>query len=246
MYRRFLLFKDFYAAQLPVVIGEGPTDSIYLTHAVHRLVDSYPMLASKASQGKVKLGVRFYKYYGRRNGRILAMKGGTADLAKLIYLYHRECHRFSATGAVHPIIVVIDNDSGAKGIYDLVKAIAKIKPSGAEDFIPVTGNLYVVATPIPTGASSSVIEDAFDLTTKNIKIDGKQFVPHNSLDSGTHYGKMVFAHKVIAKQHEKISFDGFKPLLNRIKAVIEYHAEMQKTPAAVADASLAAAQHLDH
>ena len=34
MYQRFLIYMNFFAAKLPVVLCEGKTDNIYLTHAI--------------------------------------------------------------------------------------------------------------------------------------------------------------------------------------------------------------------
>jgi hypothetical protein len=46
LYRRFLMFKDFYSAPAPVVVCEGKTDNIYLLHAIKSLAVSYPKLAT--------------------------------------------------------------------------------------------------------------------------------------------------------------------------------------------------------
>ena len=44
-YRRFLFSKLFYLAKLPVIICEGDTDNVYLTHAIRSLAFEYPDLA---------------------------------------------------------------------------------------------------------------------------------------------------------------------------------------------------------
>ena len=36
MYKQFLIYKDFYTAEAPVIICEGETDNVYLTHAILR------------------------------------------------------------------------------------------------------------------------------------------------------------------------------------------------------------------
>lgn len=37
MYRRFLLFTEFFTAPAPVIICEGKTDNIYILHAIRSL-----------------------------------------------------------------------------------------------------------------------------------------------------------------------------------------------------------------
>jgi hypothetical protein len=67
-------------------------------------------------------------------------------------------------GAQQPVILLVDNDDGAKGkggIYNTIKDITKTMVMGTEPFVHVTGNLYLVATPLKPGAVQSMIEDFF-------------------------------------------------------------------------------------
>src|SRR5712692_9616964 len=43
--RRFLIFKEFYAAPAPVVVCEGKTDTVYLTQAIRSMAARYSALA---------------------------------------------------------------------------------------------------------------------------------------------------------------------------------------------------------
>jgi hypothetical protein len=223
LYRQFLLFSEFYAAPCPVLICEGNTDNVYLVHAIRSLVAAFPTLAKQNPNGTVSLNVRILKYSGRGTGRILGISGGSANLAKLIRNYDKAKLKFKAPGMKQPVIVVIDNDNGADPIHKVVAHITGKKPTGNEPSIPVTGNLYVVPTPLSSGASISTIEDCFDATTKAIKIGGKAFDAGNNTDTATHYGKMVFAHKVVRAHADKINFSGFNPLLINIASVIDSH-----------------------
>ena len=45
VYREFLIYSIFYAAQVPVVLCEGETDNVYLTHAIQSLAVEFPDLA---------------------------------------------------------------------------------------------------------------------------------------------------------------------------------------------------------
>jgi hypothetical protein len=84
--------------------------------------------------------------------------------------------------------------------------------------------MYLVPTPLKKGENQSKIEDFFDKATKEIVVAGKKFDPDAKEDTGTHYGKTVFAHKVIAVHADKIKFTGFRPLLSRIVTAISAHA----------------------
>jgi RNA-directed DNA polymerase len=223
IYRRFLLFKEFYAASRPVLICEGKTDNVYLVHAIRSLAAAYPRLATTNADGTIKLNVRIFKYSGSGTGRVLGIDGGSADLCKLIWTYQKEKQRFKAPGLINPVVLVIDNDSGAKSIYGAVEKITGTKPKGTENFLHVTGNLYVVATPLPFGTTAAKIEDCFDAAAKSMIVDGKHFNPENDIDFGTHYGKMDFALKVVRKHADSIDFSGFAPLLTSIVAVIDAH-----------------------
>lgn len=80
LYRRFLIFKDFYSATRPVVLCEGKTDNIYLLNAIKSLAGSYPRLASVSPNKKAKVTVRILRTQGRSIGRILHLGYGAGSL----------------------------------------------------------------------------------------------------------------------------------------------------------------------
>lgn len=223
VYRRFLMFKEFYAASRPTIICEGKTDNVYLVHAIRSLAAKFPLLASIDADGAIKMAVRLYKYTGSNTGRILGLHGGTGDLTKFIQSYRAETARFTAPGKFQPVILLVDNDSGAASIYSTIKEITKYRPTKLEPFIHVTGNLYVCATPLPPGKSESMIEDLFDAATKAEEIAGKKFDPKTDGDTEKSYGKVVFAHKVVSAKAGRIKFGGFETLLANVSDLIEEH-----------------------
>jgi RNA-directed DNA polymerase len=232
-YRRFLLFTEFYTAPCPVLVGEGSTDYVYLLHAIRSLAAAYPQLATTRPDGKVVLNTRIFKYAGGNTNRILGIKGGSANLNKLIHIYHNEKRHFAAPGATQPVVLVIDNDSGATPIYKVIEQLTKQKITRSETFIHVTANLYVVATPLNPGGAQSKMEDFFSVAIKSTIIDGKAFDDSNNTDSASNYGKMVFAHKVVKAQAATIDFRGFIPILDRIVSVIDEHAKKVTSAAAI-------------
>ena len=208
MYKRFLLFKEFYTASNPVLICEGKTDNVYITHAIRSLAARYPMLAAVDPEGKISIKIRRFRYTDRSTGRILGIGGGSGDLCGFLKTYKEELRRFRAPGMFYPVVVLIDNDDGASSIYSTIKQLTGIQPSGGEPFIHVVGNLYVVPTPL-LGKKPSAIEDFFEPTTRSVLLNGRSFSPSNNFDPRLYYGKSEFAYKVVQPDADKINFDGF-------------------------------------
>jgi len=229
MYRRFLMFKEFYAAESPIVICEGKTDNVYLTHAIRSLAKEYPQLADVSAEGEISINLRRYRYAGSSTGRILGINGGAPNLSKFIHNYKDDVKRFKAPNAMrHPVIILVDNDSGAGPVFSAVKSITHAKPSREDEFMHVYKNLFLVTTPITGGRKESMIEDFFDKKTREIKLGGKEFSHSNSYDRKTQYGKADFAYKVIEPRASEIDFSGFKMLLNRFVHVIDAYNKMIK------------------
>ncbi len=227
IYSRFLFFKEFYVASRPVLICEEWTDYIYIETAIRQLASSYPSLVTSDENGKASFAIRRLKYAGSSTGRILGINGGTGAFSTFISEYKKAFSRFSVPGMTQPMILLIDNDDGAKKILKTVKDLTK--PNNVDSkqpFIHVHRNLYLILTPLQNGASKSKIEDLFDASTKSIKLNGKSFNPLNDIDTSTNYGKAIFARKIVEERASSINFGGFVPLLDRIVQVIEtYYAK---------------------
>ena len=131
------------------------------------------------------------------------------------------------------MIILCDNDSGVSKIKKVVRDVAQ-KSLGKGPFTHVTRNLYVVPTPLLNGLTESKMEDFFDATIKATVIDGKTLSTKNNFDTTKYYGKNVFAHSVVRPKADTINFDGFRPLLSNLTAVIRSH------EAAAASSELAA------
>lgn len=222
-YLRFLLYSQFYATRKPVIVCEGDTDNVYLTHAIRSLASEYPELAEVSKGGKIKLKVRLYKYRDSSTGRILGLKdGGTGGLKHLIITYRDQTAAFRAPGMTEPVVILFDHDSGAGAIKSAVKQLTR--KDVTEPFIRVVKNLYVVPTPVPNGQKESKIEDFFHAATKAMPFDGKVFHQGgDGFDATKHIGKQIFAHRVVRPNASQIDFSGFKPLLANIVAVIKAH-----------------------
>lgn len=223
VYRQFLIYKNFFAARVPVVICEGETDNVYLTHAIRGLATEFPDLA-EVTDKKIRLKVRLYKYPRSSTARLLGLRdGGSSALSKFIAAYKNETSRFAATGLTNPVVIVYDNDDGAGSIRNAIKQTSKLRPTGAEPFVHVVKNLYAVPTPLLQGATESKIEDFFAPTVKATKVAGKTFNDGNSVQIDSQYGKKIFAHRVVRPKAETIDFAGFRPLLANLTAAIRAH-----------------------
>jgi RNA-directed DNA polymerase len=198
MYRRFLIYKLFYATKAPVIVCEGETDNVYLTHAIRSLAPQLPELATIEPNGKIGLVVRLHKYKQSSTARITGLRaGGSSILAEFISTYKKETKRFTAPGEEQPVIIVYDNDSGAKSIRSAIKQASGKAISGNEDFVHVVRNLYAVPTPLSNDVKESKIEDFFDPVLKATALNGKTFSDDNNFDPAKHYGKKVFANSVV-------------------------------------------------
>lgn len=219
LFRRFLYFDTFYSATRPTIVCEGKTDNVYLRCAIQSLSATYPKLIMNG-----KLLVRFFKYRESRTGRIMDLTGGVGGICKLLKNYHEDMkYYFKAPISEAPVIVLIDNDSGANSIYEAVAGITKKKkPQGVADFIYVTGNLYIVPTPFGPNKSPTAIEDFFDEATLDIELNKKKFNRKNTEnETGNSYSKAAFARDVVAKRASTIDFRNFRVILDRIDKVLD-------------------------
>jgi RNA-directed DNA polymerase len=224
VYREFLVYSTFYAAQAPVVICEGETDNVYLTHAIRSLAAEFPDLAEVMPDKKIRLKIRLYKYPKSSTARLLDLEdGGNGVLSKFIAAYKKETKEFTGPGLVEPVVILYDNDDGAKKIRNTIKENSNVMPTGDEPFVHVIKNLYAVPTPFGAARTPSRIEDFFDASIKSTMIDGKTFNPGDGFDKDKHYSKKVFAHKVVRPKADTIDFTGFRPLLTNLTAGINKH-----------------------
>lgn len=225
-YRRFLFFKHFFASQFPVIVCEGKTDNTYIQCAIRRLVADFPTLGKLDEKGCLEQHVAFFRRTTTTD-RMLGMSGGTAQLVNFMKDYQAESRRLKVQLKFPPVIVLIDNDDGAKSVYGYLKNALKLKsaPDAKLHYFHVAKNLYVVPTPLTTDGKGTMIEDFFPGSVLDTKLNGKSFNPENEgLDLKKEYGKSHFASHVVKKNEATIDFSGFKPILGRLEEAIAHHA----------------------
>ncbi len=227
LYKEFLFFKHFGWSERPVVLCEGVSDRVYIRLALKKLKDSYPSLI-ELDEEKLYYKINFLRY-SRSVKNILKLSGGTGEMAGFVGSYPKKVASYRAWSFKQPVIVLTDNDAGARTVFNQVKDSPQGKPKveNDEEFYYINNNLYLIKTPHLNGDRETIIEDLFDQKWKNEKIDGKSFTLDNDFDKNKFYGKMDFAEKIIAKNFNEVDFDSFKSIFDRILAVINYHSKLK-------------------
>ena len=230
LFRKFLYFDKFHILQRPLIVCEGKTDSVYLRCAIRALAKSYPELID-LSTGKENILVDFFNY-SKMNMDIMQFSGGTGDLAALIHYYEERMKPFLCDGRKFPVIILVDNDTGAKPVLEKATKLIGKDVDGTDAFYYIWENLYVVVLPKAKGTLAVASEDFFEKALLGVELDGKKFNPdEKTFDRNTQYGKHVFAEKVVKAGQKTIKFDGFAPVLDRLKAAIADYTTKAGKPA---------------
>ncbi|WP_083467668.1 retron Ec67 family RNA-directed DNA polymerase/endonuclease [Methylobacterium tarhaniae] len=225
LYKKFLYFRHFINLDAPLIVCEGKTDNIYLRSALKALYPAFPVLAD-VKKGELRSKVKFLKH-SRIEHNILELSGGSGNIANFIAHYRGAVYNYKYRSMKHPVIVLVDNDSGQKGSVfpqaNKLNGKIDINYSSKEPFYHLCHNLYLIKTPEIGLTGESCMEDLFDAATLATKVDGKTFNRKDDKDTSTQYGKMVFADKVVRANYDKIDFSLFVPLLERITKVIAHY-----------------------
>lgn len=219
LYKKLLYFKNFVALEQPLIVCEGKTDNIYLRSALKALDPKYPQLA-KVAKGVLTTEVKFLNH-SRVEHNILELSGGSGNLANLIGRYKKAVFRYAYRPLNHPVIILIDNDSGSGPVFGAMKEYGiAVGQNTTASFYHVCYNIYVVKTPELGPLGTSCIEDLLPPAVLATKLDGRALSLAKEWDSKTHYGKLDFADRVVRSNYKAIDFSRFEPLLDRLLAVI--------------------------
>lgn len=227
LYKRFLYFRHFVNLNAPLIVCEGKTDNIYLRSALKNLHLSYPQLA-ELKDGKLFAKVGFLKH-SRVEHDILELSGGSAKIASFIGHYNNAILKnYKYRPMKFPVIILVDNDQGQSGKGGVFAQANKflnpfIDFQSTNDFYHLCHNLYLIKTPERGPTGISCMEDLFDAAVHAETIDGKTFNRKDDKDTATQYGKLVFADKVVRANYATIDFSQFKPIFDRILAVLAHY-----------------------
>lgn len=220
LYHRFLFYRNFVAAPTPLIIPEGKTDSIYLRAAMEKLTAYHPQLGAM-DKAKFKAAIKFMNFSSTVHD-VLQLGTGAGDLFHFIRKYPETLKHFRHRPLLNPVIVLIDNDDGAKEIFGAAKGIGAtgISLTSKDAFYRLGPNLYLIKTPEMPPKGKSCIEDLFDPALLKTEIDGKKFDANKKHGEPGKYGKQRFAEKVVQPQKDTIDFSKFSGLLDRIVAAL--------------------------
>jgi RNA-directed DNA polymerase len=240
LYFRFLFYKNFVAHTVPLIVPEGKTDSVYLRTAIQYLTAYHPRLGSIVD-GKLETKIRFMNFSETVHD-VMQLGHGTSEQLFLIRDYEKHLRAYSHAPLAQPVIVLFDNDDGAKSLFGYArnKGHSKIGLDSTEAFYYLGYNLYLVKTPEPGSGKKSCIEDLFPPALLKTLLDGKTFDPNKEHDEAGKYGKVVFAKRVVIPNAAAIDFSGFAPLLDRIVAVLDHHVSLKMASPAPPPAAVAA------
>jgi RNA-directed DNA polymerase len=228
LYRKFLFYKYFVAPAKPLIVCEGETDIIYLRNALKNLPQFHPLTGSLAD-GKFVPAIGFFSHVNTQARRIIELTGGSGNFPKFINKYGSRTKKFKHRPMENPVIILIDNDGGAKGpkgIFSLLnskKFNVTINATTKDPFYHICDNLYLVKTPEGAGDGTSYMETLFSETLKSKLLDGKTFNLDNNHDPAKQYGKVDFAKKIVIPNTATIDWTTFEPLLGRIASVIQHY-----------------------
>jgi RNA-directed DNA polymerase len=217
LYRQFLDYIWFYGIDEPTIICEGKTDNIYLKAALRARAPHFPDLA-ETKGGVTRIRPRFFKYSDTA-AALQDLSGGTGELNNLLSHYRNRTKAFKG-GASQPVIIVVDNDSGAKPLFGHIFNLGTkaVPVDGSRQFYYIYENLYVVPVP-KVGGADTPIEMLFEKKLLSTVLNGKHLDLTSEKDPSKYYFKNDFAVHVVKKGGTAVNFDGFDPLLSALVAV---------------------------
>lgn len=128
---------------------------------------------------------------------MLKLAEGYSGMKFIALSYERLMSRYTTDGKKHPVIMIVDNDKAGKDVFKSVEK--KASPLAHPGLYYVTENLYIIEIP-KVNNRDTTLEDYFDQTVLNTKINGKSFHRENTgQDNEKSYGKSIFAKKLFRK-----------------------------------------------
>lgn len=225
LYKKFLFYRHFIAGTLPLIIPEGKTDAVYLRSAIQHLPEYHARLGRITAGSDAR--IRFMSFSDTIRD-ILQLGSGSGDLFNLIKDFEKNLRGYYHAPLSQPVIILIDNDDGAKSILSYVSQ--KWRPAtlkSTESFFYLDYNLYLIKTPAVGLLEKTCVEDMFPQKLLKTVVDGKSFDADKKHEEPGKYGKTVFAMRVVVPQKATIDFTGFCPLLDRIVAALDHHKQIR-------------------
>jgi hypothetical protein len=216
MLQLFYLYKYFIGNDVPTILTEGPSDIYYLKSAISKSALALPNIKPAKDSGE-KPKTRFFRF-DKTAAEVIGLTGGSGNIKRFLYLLNDKRSKFNMNLRRHPVIIVIDNDSGGKDVIAYINSMYK-KNISSEDPQPlhrISPGLTLVKTPHTTTKKLTCIEDFLPPDVVSVKLNGKSFSPSNKkINTDLYFGKIPLAHYV-RDNIDSISFSGFDPLLQAL------------------------------
>ncbi len=153
--------------------------------------------------------------------KIIGLTGGSGNIKRFLYLYHKQGFRFNTALRAHPVIIVIDNDSGGSDVIAMANGIYKtsIRINDPVMVHKVTDGLILVKTPHIGQKIQTCIEDMLPSPVKSVTLNGKTFSPAKKFDTSKYFGKIPLGNYVQANA-SSISFSGFNDFIAAIDTAV--------------------------
>lgn len=230
-----LFYKYFISNSKPTIVCEGKTDNIYLKCALDNLPALRGQLKNKNAKNESETAIHFLKFTRPVVG-LLNLGTGEGNIKKFIEKYSKRMEGFNHKPLHNPVIILIDNDDGAKEIFSYINKNCDVKVSHTttNSFYYLCDNLYLVKTPemdLNVAGSEkgySYIEKLFHPDLLKRKVGTATFNLKKKHNADNEYGKEIFAQAVVKEDQRNIDFSGFVPLLNRISSVVEHYAKQRQ------------------
>ena len=235
-YQKFLFYKYFFANETTLIVTEGKTDIVYIKAALKNLYEYYPTLIEKKKDGSFTFKVSFLNRT-KRLGYFFGLGEHGADAMCNLYdylvdtgkknfpNYSKMLQKLSKRQQKTKIVFILDNEQ-SNNDKPLAKFLKNIKATGDQKLelkqnlkLQLGEMLFVITNPLVNGKTECEIETLFDEATLSYKYKGKTLSLTDKYDSNKHYGKNTFS-KYINANYQKIDFNNFKPMLDKIKDIV--------------------------
>ena len=225
------------------MITEGKTDVLYIKAALKKICGDYNLVKLDP---KTNIPMKFFVRSKLLMYYFILSNDGADTLCNIFHLYsgynnianyYEYFQNLTKRIPEQPVIILLDNEQKKinckeKPLKKLIRCInlnAEQKEFLKNNYyLHYKGNLYLMTIPLQDGQDEADIESLFNSDAKGIIINGKKFNPSDDYDKNTEYGKNDFS-KYVIKNIDNINFDGFKPLIDIIKNIINDYYSYKKT-----------------
>jgi hypothetical protein len=211
LYAKYLFYKHFINIDKPIILTEGKSDIVYLKCALKKLNDHYTDLIEFIDD-KYCLKINFFRTK-KLFRDVFSIGEGAPGLLSLMCYYKKEVDTYNPLISHMPIIIIVDNDDGAKGIKNLL---------GLKDEIPYYKFFYKQMYILFVDKKNNTkIEDLFDEDLCNMEFGGKKFKADKlDRENDKYFGKHIFSQRIILPNYKTINFERFRPIFNNILEIM--------------------------